>query len=370
MSDRASAPEWWPEDEPWPPRGWGDHRGPWRHRRTGRWRPIGCLILLLGLFAAGAVIMAIWALAAIVGLVEAPPVVTGGGIVAFAMVVAGGLLAGRALRRMTQPLDALIEASGRIEAGDYSARVPVSGGGEMRSLTRAFNQMSAELQTADERRRAFLADVTHELRTPLTIIQGQLEAMEDGVYEADPERIAALLAQARQMSRLIEDLRTISLAEVGALELRPGPVDLSALAEETVAGFAPSAQLAVVELDLTPAGGSVIAELDAAATQRVLGNLITNALRHTPTGGSVQVAVTTDAGDGVVEITDTGRGMDADMAARAFDRFEKGSDSPGSGLGLAIARDLVEAQGGRIGLASAPGQGTRAWVRFPLSDAS
>ena len=141
----------------------------------------------------------LWALAAIVGVVEAAPIVTAGGVVAFVVVVVGVLLAGRALRRMTEPLDDLIDASSRIEAGDYTARVPVAGGGGMRSLTRAFNRMSEELQATDERRRAFLADVTHELRTPLTVIQGQLEAIEDGVYEADAERVAALLAQARQM---------------------------------------------------------------------------------------------------------------------------------------------------------------------------
>lgn len=368
MKRDGHAPAWWPEGEPWPPRG-GGGGGPWGHRRPRRWRPFGCLILLFGLFAAGAVLMALWALGAMVGLVEAPAVVTLGGIVAFVVVVAGGIMVSLALRRMTQPLDALIEASGRIEAGDYTARVPVSGGGEMRSLSRAFNQMSAELQASDERRRAFLADVTHELRTPLTIIQGQLEAIEDGVYEPDRERLSALLVQARQMSGLIEDLHTISLAEVGALELRPRPTELGALAEDVVASFAPAAELGEVRLEVSPPSTPLVVALDAAVTQRVLGNLIANAIRHTAAGGSVRLEVSRDGTEGRIDVRDTGSGMDPVLAARAFERFEKGPDSRGSGLGLSIARDLVSAQGGRIELTSEPGHGTVVSVRFPLAPA-
>jgi two-component system sensor histidine kinase BaeS len=269
---------------------------------------------------------------------------------------------------MTQPLDALIEASGRIEAGDYTARVPVSGGGDMRSLTRAFNQMSAQLQSSDERRRAFLADVSHELRTPLTIIQGQLEAIEDGVYEPDRERISALLAQTRQMAGLVEDLRTISLAEVGALELEAREIDLGALAEEVAAAFAPAAELAGLELLVEPTEGPVIVACDPAATQRVVGNLVNNALRYSPAGSRITIVVGTGgAGFGRLDVADQGPGIEPDLAARAFERFEKGAESDGSGLGLAIARDLVEAQGGSVELVTAPGEGTRVRVRLPLA---
>ncbi len=374
--NRGRAPDWWPEGERWPPRGWAGHRrhrewedgaGGWEHGARGCWRPIGCLVLL-GLFAAGMLFMAFWAMAAIVGAVEAPPLVTAAGVVAFASVIAGGLLVARSLRHATQPLDDLIEASGRIEAGDYRARVPVRGPRGMRSLSRAFNQMSAQLQTADERRRAFLAEVTHELRTPLTVIQGQLEAIEDGVYAADPERVALLLAQARQMSALVEDLRTISLAEVGALELRPVPTDLVSLAEDAVMAFAPAAELAGVRLEAEPAPAPVIVELDGPAAQRVLANLVSNAVRHTSAGGRVRVRVETAADDrGVISVIDTGSGMDAETAARAFERFEKGPDSTGTGLGLAIARDLVEAQDGTIELDSAPATGTTVRITFALA---
>ena len=147
---------------------------------------MGCLFLLFGLFAAGSLIVGLWAAAAIIGLVEAPAIVIAAGIVAFVAVGIGALVAARAFRHLTAPLEELIAASARIEAGDLSVRVPVQGTGEMRSLSRAFNDMSERLEAQEVQRRTFLADVTHELRTPLTVLQGQLEAIDEGVYAADP----------------------------------------------------------------------------------------------------------------------------------------------------------------------------------------
>ena len=371
MSGRRGPPGWWPEGEPWPPPSGSGRVGPWRHRRPGRWRPFGCLILLFGLFAAGAVLMAMWALAAIVGLVDAPPIVTAGGVAAFVLIVVGGLAVGRLLRRMAQPLDELIDASSRIEAGDYTARVEVGGGGELRSLTRAFNQMSAELQATDERRRAFLADVTHELRTPLTVIQGQLEAIEDGVYAAEPARLAALLAQARHMSSLVEDLHTISLAEVGALELQPAPTGPGRLRRgrrrrlRSCRGAGRGRLGCMSHLRggrehrrrRHPAG----AGQPHHATR----------LRHTPAGGLIARGRSRAwAGGSASSIVDDGSGMEPELAARVFERFEKGADSDGSGLGLAIARDLVGAQDGASTWSRAPGGGgTRVTLRFPAGRA-
>ena len=367
-SDEGTPP-WWPQGEPWPPPGPGrhGHRGMWdqgrRHR--GRWRPFGCLLLLFGLFAAGTIVVGLWAIAAIFGIVEAPAFVVALGVVALVLVTLGAFIAARAFRRMTEPLDVLIDASGRIESGDYTVRVPVSGPGEMRSLARAFNQMSEQLELADSRRRAYLADVTHELRTPLTAMQGQLEAIEDGVYAADQERIASLLAQSRQLSGLVEDLHTISLAEVGGLRLEPEASDLGALLEEVVAAYAPMARGAGVRLGVDVGGYRVEARIDVRATRRVLGNLVTNALRHTPPGGAVTLSSRVDGAQAGIEVADTGSGMDEALVARAFERFEKESESTGSGLGLAIARDLVEAQGGSIGLRSVPMQGTTVTLTFP-----
>jgi two-component system sensor histidine kinase BaeS len=160
-------------------------------------------------------------------------------------------------------------------------------------------------------------------------------------------------------------LHTISLAEVGALDLRLAEADLRAVAEEAVAGHTPAAQLAGVALRADVSSEPVIVAVDAGATQRVLGNLVSNALRFAPRGSAVVVRVRDGAPGGRLEVADDGRGMGPELAAKAFDRFEKGPDSTGSGLGLAMARDLVEAQGGAIELSSTLGQGTRVSLSFP-----
>ena len=309
----------------------------------------------------------IWAAAAILGLVEAPAIVIAAGIVAFIVVGVGAAAAARAFRRMAQPLDELIAASARIEAGDYTVRVPIEGSGEMRSLARAFNQMSEQLQASDTRRRAFLADVTHELRTPLTVMQGQLEAIEDGVYEPDGPRISALLSHARQMSGLVEDLHTISLAEVGGLRLELIAADVAVVADEVVAAYASAAGLAGVALTARH-DGRTMALLDPAAIRRVLGNLVANALRHTDRGGHVSIEVIGTDETVALQVRDDGSGMASELAEHVFERFEKGPDSDGSGLGLAIARDLVEAQHGTIELRSDVGAGTVLTITLLVPD--
>jgi signal transduction histidine kinase len=312
-----------------------------------------------------------WAAAAILGLVDAPPIVVGAGFVAFIIVALGAVAIARGFRRLSAPLDELIEASGRIEAGDYSTRVAVDGSGEMRSLARAFNQMSERLGTSDARRRAFLADVAHELRTPLTVMQGELEAIEDGVYQPDSQHIAALLSHTRSMARLVEDLRTISLAEVGALELTVQPVDVVALSHEIAAAYRSAAADGDIELRVDgPEFGGAMA--DRSALGRVLGNLVNNAIRHTAAGGNVtiRVAMLPDGGHTLIEVVDDGAGMTAELISHAFERFEKGPGSDGSGLGLAIARDLVEAQGGHIELLSEVDVGTTVRIRLEVAVAA
>jgi signal transduction histidine kinase len=313
------------------------------------------------------VIIAIWAAAAIVGAVEAPPIVSAAGIVAFILVAIGAVASYRAFRRVSEPLEALIDAAGRVEAGDYSVRVAETGTGEMRSLARAFDQMAARLEAGDARRRAFLAEVAHELRTPLTVLQGQLEAIADGVYPADPERLAALLAQTASMTRLVDDLRTISLAEVGGLELRLVVDDVRPLLDEAVMAQQEAARLAGVHLRVEPAQGPLSARLDPAAARRVLANVVANAVRNTPAGGDVVLAGRAAPGDATITIVvrDTGSGIPPDLLPRVFDRFVKDGSSTGSGLGLAIARDLVEAMGGTIDLTSSEGVGTTVTIALP-----
>jgi two-component system, OmpR family, sensor histidine kinase BaeS len=328
--------------------------------------------VLFGLFAAGAIIVGLWSVAAVIGVVEAPPIVIAGGIVALIVIVIGASAAGRASRRISQPLDTLIEAAGQVENGDYSVRVPVEGTGDMRSLARAFNQMTSRMEAGDARRRAFLADVAHEMRTPLTVLQGQLEAMADGIYPADRDRLLALLGQSRSMARLVEDLRTISLAEVGALELHPTNTEIRPLLDEVVMAHDQAARATGVHLFIEPSSQPSFARIDPSATRRILANVVSNALRHTPPGGSISIAAgETDGGGRVpVVVRDTGTGIPAELAPRVFERFAKGETSDGSGLGLAIARDLAEAMGGSIDLTSIEGAGTTATIRLPTASAT
>jgi signal transduction histidine kinase len=271
----------------------------------------------------------------------------------------------RGIGRAAAPLGDLIEASGRVEGGDFGAQVDVRGPREIRALARAFNAMSARLAEDTEDRRRLLADVSHELRTPLTVIQGNLEGMIDGLYPADARHLERVLAETRQLERLVEDLRTLSLADAGALPLHREPTDLGALATDVVAGFQPQAAADGVVLSVEAVEGDPL-DLDPRRMRQVIGNLVSNALRHTPEGGQVTVAVR--PGDDTVElvVTDTGSGMDAQSVERAFDRFWRSGDTAGAGLGLAIVRDLVRAHGGEVELESTPGSGTIVRCRFPV----
>ena len=274
--------------------------------------------------------------------------------------------AGRSIGRAAAPVDDLIEMAGRVEAGDLSARVQERGPREVRTLARAFNAMSARLQADEASRKTLLTDITHELRTPLTVIQGNLEGLLDGVYPADDEHLSTILDETRTLGRLIDDLRTLALADRGALDLRREGVDLAVLAHETVAGVRAAADAAGVSMtvhevdaDLPPVSA------DPTRIREVLGNLLSNALRHTPAGGSVTVEVARSGTSAVsVTVRDSGPGIAADVMPRVFERFVRTPDSPGSGLGLAIARDLVEAHGGTIAAESPAGRGTA--IRFSL----
>ena len=271
----------------------------------------------------------------------------------------------RGVRGAAAPLGDLMEASARVEAGEVGAQVEVRGPREIRALARAFNSMSSRLASDTDQRRRFLADVSHELRTPLTVIQGSVEGMLDGLYPADPPHLERLLSETQQLERLVDDLRTLSLTDAGALELHRDVVDLGALAADVVAGFEPQASTEGVtlatDLDDVPA-----LSLDGRRVRQVIGNLLSNAIRHTPHGGRVTLRVRRIGSAVELEVADTGAGMDADAAARAFDRFWRAGETAGAGLGLAIVRDLVRAHGGEVSLESAPGAGTVVRCRFPL----
>ena len=278
--------------------------------------------------------------------------------------VAAALGVGLLLRRAALPFGSLLEAAGRVAAGDFSARVPEKGPGEVRALAAAFNGMTERLRINAEQRQRLLADVSHELRTPLTVIQGNLEGMLDGVYPPDAAHIEPLLEETRVMARVIEDLRTLSMAEGGGLRLERQALDPARLLHDAAAAHQARASAAGVDLRVEAAHDLPAAELDPIRMREILDNLLANALRHTPAGGAVRLSCRVSGERLEFCVSDSGPGIPAEDLPRVFDRYHKGAGSPGMGLGLAIARRLVEAHGGEIHAESEPGQG--ALIRFTI----
>ena len=326
------------------------------------WR-IGCAFALFAVLLAGLTGLLLNAALGTLGGSPSPA----GTVVTGAIVILLLAMAARGVRRAARPVGDLIEAAGRVEAGDLAARVPERGPREVRALARAFNAMSGRLQSTEQERRRLLADVSHELRTPLTVIQGNLEGMLDGVYPMDAEHLSLALDETRMLERLIEDLRTLSIADAGALRLEREPTALAPLLTEVVAAFRASAEASNISLKLEVASGLPDALVDATRIKAVVGNLIANALRYTQARGSVSVRLAQSAGRQVVSVMDTGKGIEPAAVEHIFDRFYRSSDSTGSGLGLAIARSLIEAHGGEISAASTPGAGTTVTFTLPAT---
>jgi two-component system sensor histidine kinase BaeS len=298
------------------------------------------------------------------GLIPAPAILRLLALAALAFVVVMTARAGRRFRRLAVNVSNLVEAAGRIEAGDFGARVPERGPRDVRSLARAFNAMSARLDSTDHNRRAFVADLTHELRTPLSIIRGQAEGIRDGVYPPDPAHVEPIIEAARSLETLVETLGTLTLADVGSLALRREAVEVGVLVNGSLAAFRSAADAAGVSLQAEVAPDVPPVDADPARIRGVIGNLLANAIRATPRGGMVTVAAARGGAGVTVSVRDTGAGIPDELRERVFDRFVKGPGSPGSGLGLAIARDVVRAHGGTIELSSELGKGTE--VRFSL----
>ena len=350
-------PPWWPVDERWPPR---------RRRRGG----FGCLFGAL--FAVGVLGLLAFA-SAFVGRVLVTPgplgaVVRIATVVVVVAALAGLVRAARTMRGSGATLDALVDQASRVEAGDYAARVEPSGRAPapIRELARGFNTMAARLGADEAQRRSLLADVTHELRTPLAVIQGSVEAILDGVHPADEAHLAAILEETRILDRLIEDLRTLALSESGGLSLHREPTDLGVLVGEVATSFAASAAAAGVTIEAGADDDVPLLEVDPVRIREVIGNLVANALRHTPSGGRIIVRAARRPSDRVeIVVRDSGSGIPADLLPHVFDRFARAAGSPGSGLGLSIARGLVELHGGTIEAASPAGGGAEIRIDLP-----
>jgi two-component system, OmpR family, sensor kinase len=287
-----------------------------------------------------------------------------------------GVALGLALSRgITAPLGRLAAATHRVARGHLDERVPERGSAEMIDVARSFNAMAADLERAEQQRRDMVADIAHELRTPLSVVQGNLQAILDDLYPLDKREIAAIHDETRTLSRLINDLHDLALADAGRLSLHPESLEVGPLVDQMVAFLADHAAEHGVALSAAMAPELPPALADRDRLRQIISNLLINALRYTQPGGHVTVEVARDSQQGDrlrVAVRDTGPGIAPEDLPQVFDRFWRADRSRsralgGSGLGLAIARQLVEAHGGTIGVESAPGQGSTFWFTLPLA---
>ena len=283
---------------------------------------------------------------------------------AFAAVLASLLLA----RFTAAPLRRVVAASSQIAAGELGARVPDTRPAELAQVARAFNTMAASVESLFDARRELVAWASHDLRTPIASLQAMLEAVEDGVATLD-EYLPSLHEQVATLTLLVDDLFQLAQIDADALLLERRPVDLSELARSAVVRFEADATRRRIRLS-ADASGPAVAAAEPDKIQRVLGNLVANALRHTPEDGEVTVGVRVVDGAVTVAVDDTGEGLAPDAQQRMFDRFwraDRSRGEGGSGLGLAIARGLVEAHGGRIWAEQREGGGARVAFTLPVA---
>ena len=278
-------------------------------------------------------------------------------------------------KRITSPIQRMAQVSRRIARGDYGARAEVTTRDEIGDLARSLNQMAAELETTEQRRVQLIGDVAHELRTPIATLQGYLEGLQDGVVAPSDALWAQLQEQTGRLNRLVEDLRELSRVESGAASVALAAQAPDELVRASVAAISARFKEKGVALacSLAPNLPPVLADRDRAG--QVLANLLTNALRYTPAGGSVTVSAAVDGGFVWFQVRDTGIGIPPEHLPRLFDRFYRVDPARsralgGSGIGLAIARALVEAQGGAIRAESAgPDQGSSFSFSLPIAHA-
>jgi len=276
-------------------------------------------------------------------------------------------------RRFVEPLRYVLAATSRIASGRYGERVPVrDDADELGELSQSFNAMARALEEAERRRMEVISDVSHELRTPLSTIRGYVEGLAEGVVEPSQETWTLLYAEFERLGRLVDDLRPLSRAEAGQLDLTMAPVSPAEAVRLAVGGMIPLFDEKGVELksEVCETLPSVLADVDRVV--QVLSNLLSNALRYTPDGGRVVVEAEAGGDEVAFEVTDTGTGIAPEHLERVFERFyrvdksrSRGEARGGSGMGLAISRALVEAMGGRIWVQS-PGLGKGATFAFTL----
>jgi signal transduction histidine kinase len=274
-------------------------------------------------------------------------------------------------RSLTSPIRELTRATHAVSEGDLSQQVRVRSGDELGELARAFNKMSAELARSVNTRRQMTADIAHELRTPLSLILGHAEAVHDGVLPPSPENFEIIREEAGRLEHLVDDLRTLSLADAGELSIEKQPVDLKKLLQDIASAYQHRVQQKSVALELDVSSELPPVQVDANRLTQVVTNILDNALRYTPEYGKIILAVK-KVEDGVrISTQDSGPGIkNGEDVNRIFDRFYRLDASRdraegGSGLGLAIAKSIVQAHGGQIWAESVPGHGLTVFIELP-----
>jgi len=273
--------------------------------------------------------------------------------------------------QLTDPLRKLKTAAQGIAGGDLSQRVDIRSKDEIGELGRTFNQMAENLARAEKLRRNMVADIAHELRNPLTVMRGNLEAILDGVFEPTDENVASIHQQAIFLSRLVDDLQELALADAGQLRIEREPVDLAAVIERTATESGPRAQRESISVAVDVPSDLPVLSADPQRISQVLGNLLDNAIRHSQEGGSITIRASRKEDAVQVDVMDRGTGLSPEELSLVFERFYRGDKARaratgGAGLGLAIVKQLVEAHGGRVWAESTEGQGATFSFTLPI----
>lgn len=273
-------------------------------------------------------------------------------------------------RRLSRPLRQLEHESRRYASGAADLRLPVQGNDEVAHLARTFAEVTRQLDQRRDRERQLLADIAHELRAPLTVLKSSLEALEDGLYDATPERYRQLGQEVEGLSVLVADLRLLSLADAGTLPLARSEHDLGVLASSLVARMQALAE--AKDVQLTARTAPALVNVDAPRMQQVIRNLLDNGLRHTPSGGKVEVEVFSKGDKQALTVTDTGSGLPPGEEQQVFERFYRtdagrSREDGGTGLGLAIVRSIVALHGGTVTAENSAVGGARFSVELPAA---
>jgi len=345
---------------------------PQQRRRSSRFFSFAIIFFTILLFIGGTAALLYWLFSEYSGVRNIWLLVCGA---PFIFVVLAIFILFNLWNRFGRPMEKIFNAIDSVAEGDLSVRVPENDSDMFSDLSKRFNKMIVELERAEQQRRNLTADIAHELRTPLHIIQGNLEGVLDGVYQPTPEHIKDTLDETRLLTRLVNDLQTLSLAETGQLPLHPTRFLLADLIQDLTSSFSSQALSLGIDLKISIADPNQELTADYDRLNQVMSNLISNAFRHTPKDGIVSI----ETGSGLsmergvrIQVKDTGAGIASEDLPFIFDRFWRGdksrSERTHSGLGLAITKQLIHAHGGTIEAQSdgLPGNGTTFTIELPV----